>query len=130
MASLDLISRIQAIDEDLSRRELILDPCGYFVIYIDREQELICAKYYQTVINDQGLATDPVTGKVIPARGKVEQSAVQVFSGRTAKELCVTLFEKNGSDPLVSQLSHAAYLGREFQRAELALSQGRDYIQD
>lgn len=130
MPSLDLTSRIQAIDESLSRRDLILDPCGYFVIYIDRDQELICAKYYQTVINEQGLATDPETGKVIPARGKVEQSAVQVFSGRTAKELCVILFETNRSESLVSQLSHAAYLGREFQRAELALCQGSEYIQD
>jgi hypothetical protein len=95
----------------------------------DRQQQLICAKYYSTVINERGLATDPETGAVIPARGPVNRSPQRVYVGRTAKELCVQIFEKE-SEKVVSQLSHAAYLGREFQKAEAALISGEEYVQD
>jgi dihydropteroate synthase len=124
-----LAEQIQAIDNHLSHRHLDLDEAGYFIIYLDREQHLICAKHFSTVINEQGLATDPVTGKVIPARGKVDRLPERLFTGRTAKELCVQLFESLESVP-VTQLSHAAYLGRELQKAEAALLQGSEYIQD
>ncbi len=124
-----LRDQIRRIDEQLSRRPLELDPAGYFVIYVDRERNLICAKHYSTVINEQGLATDPETGAVIPARGRVNRSPQKVYVGRTAKELCVQIFEKE-SEKVVSQLSHAAYLGREFQKAEAALVSGEEYVQD
>lgn len=130
----ELQAQITAIDDQLSKRDLELDPAGYFIIYLDVEHHLICAKYFSTIINEQGLATDPATGEVIPARGKVNRTAEQVFTGRTAKELCVKLFEKLGEgDPqhaVVSQFSHAAYLGREFQKAEAALMAGIPYVQD
>jgi dihydropteroate synthase len=52
-----------------------------------------------------------------------------VFSGRTAKELCVKIFEETQPCP-VTFLDHAAYLGREFVLAEVALVTGKDYVQD
>jgi dihydropteroate synthase len=66
---------------------------------------------------------------VIPAKGKVERTHTTVFSGRTAKELCVKIFEQTQPCP-VTFLDHAAYLGREFLRAEVALVTGQEYIQD
>lgn len=124
-----LSSKICAIDDELSKRELALDPGGYFIIYLDREAELICAKHYTNVIDERGLAVDPETGKTIPARGKVERTAETLFSGRTAKELCVKIFEE--TDPCsVTMLDHAAYLGREFMRAQMALVSGEEYVQD
>ncbi|GBO54120.1 pterin-binding family [Pseudanabaena sp. lw0831] len=124
-----LAQQLHAIDDQLSKRSLALDPSGYFIIYVDRQQNLICAKYYSNIINDQGLAVDPETGKPIPARGKVDRQAVQLFTGRTAKELCVEIFEQTQPCP-VTLFDHAAYLGREAQRAELALLQQQEYIQD
>jgi len=121
--------KIQQIDDELSKRSLALDPSGYFIIYVDRQQNLICAKHYSNFINEQGLAVDPETGKPIPAKGKVDRQAVQLFTGRTAKELCVEIFEKTQPCP-VTLFDHAAYLGREAQRAELALLQQQEYIQD
>lgn len=118
-----------AIDQDLSRRHIDLDPGGYFIIYLDRGASLICAKHFTNLINERGLAVDPETGKPIPARGKVERTPTAVFSGRTAKELCVKIFE--GTQPYpITMLDHAAYLGREFMRAELALETGEEYVQD
>lgn len=124
-----LTQQLQNIDEQLSKRSLALDPSGYFIIYVDRQQNLICAKHYSNIINEQGLAVDPETGKPIPARGKVDRQAVQLFTGRTAKELCVEIFENTQPCP-VTLFDHAAYLGREAQRAELALLQQQEYIQD
>lgn len=124
-----LTQQLQSIDEQLSKRSLALDPSGYFIIYVDRQQNLICAKHYSNIINEQGLAVDPETGKPIPARGKVDRQAVQLFTGRTAKELCVEIFENTQPCP-VTLFDHAAYLGREAQRAELALLQQQEYIQD
>jgi dihydropteroate synthase len=120
---------LQSIDRQLSNRAIDLDPNGYFIIYVDRAAGLICAKHYTNVIDDRGLAVDPETGKVIPAKGKTDRTTETIYSGRTAKELCVALFE--GEQPsLVSMFDHAAYLGREAQRAEIALIDGSEYIQD
>ncbi len=120
---------VAAIDKKLSGRFIALDPGGYFIIYLDVEAGLICAKHFTNVIDDRGLAIDPATGKPIPVRGKVERTPTQVFKGRTAKELCIEIFEKN-QPSLVTLLDHAAYLGREFVRAEIALINGSEYVQD
>lgn len=123
------IESLATIDNKLSQRHIDLDPSGYFIIYLDREADLICAKHFTNVIDERGLAVDPKTGKVIPARGKVQRTHTTVYSGRTAKELCVKIFEQTQPCP-VTLLDHAAYLGREFVRAENALVSGQEYIQD
>jgi dihydropteroate synthase len=41
----------------------------------------------------------------------------------------VKIFEETQPPP-VTQLNHAAYLGREFVRAEMALVKGQEYVQD
>ena len=123
------LENLTAIDDNLSKRHLELDPGGYFVIYIDRETSLICAKHFTNIIDDRGLAVDPETGKPIPARGKVERTQCTLFSGRTAKELCVKILEETRPSP-VTMFDHAAYLGREFVRAEIALLGDREYVQD
>jgi dihydropteroate synthase len=120
---------LTAIDEKLSKRHIDLDPGGYFIIYLDREAGLICAKHFTNEINERGLAVDPETGKPIPVRGKVERTHTKIYRGRTAKEICVEIFEQEQPSP-VTRLDHAAYLGREFIRAEIALMTGQEYIQD
>jgi dihydropteroate synthase len=123
------VEKLAVIDDKLSGRHIDLDPSGYFIIYLDQEAGLISAKHFTNVIDEQGLAVDPETGKVIPARGKVQRTHTTVFAGRTAKELCVKIFEETQPCP-VSLFDHAAYLGREFVRAEVALLTGQEYVQD
>ena len=124
-----LTDNLIAIDRELSNRQIDLDPDGYFIIYVDRENGTICAKHYTNVIDDRGLAVDPETGKVIPAKGSVTRTSTTLYNGRTAKELCVKLLDQTQPCP-VGMLNHAAYLGREFVRAEIALLSGAEYIQD
>ncbi len=120
---------ITTIDEKLSKRHIDLDPSGYFIIFIDQKARLICAKHFTNIIDDRGLAIDPETGKPIPAKGKVERQETTTFTARTAKEMCVKIFEETHPCQ-VTMLDHAAYLGREFLRAEIALLNGKEYIQD
>ncbi|ANV83458.1 hypothetical protein AWQ21_03125 [Picosynechococcus sp. PCC 7003] len=117
------------LDNELSNRFIDLDPDGYFIIYLDREQGLICAKHYTNTINDKGLATDPETGEVLACKGSLERTHTTVYTGRTAKELGIEITEKADPCP-ISKLDHALYLGREFMKAEIALLSGTEYIQD
>jgi dihydropteroate synthase len=120
---------LKALDDKLSKRFIELDPDGYFLIYLDRPAQVICAKHFTNVINDKGLACDPETGKPLPTKGKVERSHTEVYTGRTAKELCIKIFEAHKPCP-IRYPDHAAYLGREFVRAEIALVNGEEYVQD
>ncbi|MDX2230650.1 MAG: DUF4346 domain-containing protein [Leptolyngbyaceae cyanobacterium bins.349] len=123
------ITQTVEIDQELSKRHIDLDPGGYFIIFIDGNEKLIRAKHFNNFIDDRGLACDPETGKPIPCDGKVERLPTQIFSGRTAKEICVQIFEQTTPCP-VTRLDHASYLGREFQKAEAAMLTHQDYIQD
>jgi len=124
-----IVSDQTAINDRLSQRFIALDPGGYFLIYLDRQAQLICADHYANDINDQGLAIDPDTGEPLACRGKIERQPDAQFHAKTAKELCIAIFEKPQTC-LVTKLDHAAYLGREFIRAEIALAQEQEYIQD
>ncbi len=121
---------LAALDNKLSKRYIELDPAGYFLIYVDTNAGLLCAKHFSNTINEKGLACDPTTGKPLSVRGKNVRQAVQVFTGRTAKELCIKIFEDKETPCPITYLDHAAYLGREFVRAEMALINGTEYIQD
>ena len=125
----DLAQDLKALDDKLSKRFIQLDPDGYFLIYLDRPAQLICAKHFANIINDKGLACDPETGKPLPTQGKAQYRHTAVYTGRTAKELCIKIFEETQPCP-IGYLDHAAYLGREFLRAEIALVNGEEYVQD
>ena len=49
-----------------------------------------------------------------------------VIEGTDAASICATIVEMK----LISQLDHAAYVGRELAKAELSLSAELKYIQD
>jgi dihydropteroate synthase len=127
-----------ALDEKLSQRFIELDPGGYFIIYLDRDQGRICADHYTNTIDNRGLACDPETGEPLACNGSLKRTPSHRYSGRTAKELCIVLFEtppetpqaESGQDSPVTYLDHAAYLGRELQKAEAALLSGQPYVQD
>lgn len=123
-------AQLKALDDNLSNRFIDLDPGGYFLIYLDTDQGLICAKHFSNTINDKGLACDPETGEPLPCNGTVERQPTRVYTGRTAKELCIAIFEDANTPCPISYLDHAAYLGREFMRAEAALIAGEAYVQD
>lgn len=120
---------LATLDDQLSNRFINLDPAGYFIIYIDRDAGLICAEHYTNAINEKGLAVDPETGEPFPCNVSLKRTPTEIFKARTAKELGIKITEEANPCPL-SCLDHALYLGREFVKAEIALTTGQPYIQD
>ena len=49
-----------------------------------------------------------------------------VIVGHTAKEIYEEIISKN----LVTRMEHAAYLGSELKKAEIAMVTGKEYVQD
>ncbi len=117
------------LDNKLSKRHIPLDPAGYFIIRLDRAAGVIEALHFGVTLNQRGLAINPETGKPINAKAPAPNPLTKILVGRTAKELCIQIFDLEPL-PLVTHLNHAAYLGRELQRAEEALFSEQEYIQD
>jgi len=78
-----------------------LDPLGIFKIRVNHELKCIEALY-------------------IGRKGRI------LIRGKSAKALQNKILELE----LISQLSHAMYLGRELAKAEIALQLGKNYIQE
>ena len=73
------------------------------------------------VLDDQG------PFRIFLSRGLiVARNGPLSICGRNARDLVNSLVDLG----LVGRLDHAAYLGRELQKAETALRLGRDYVQD
>lgn len=125
----DLATAMAVMDDQFSNRFIELDPAGYFIIFLDRDTGEICADHYGNDINEKGLATDPETGEVLACKGSLKRVPTAQYRGRSAKELGMKITEEAEPCPL-TRLDHALYLGREFVRAELALLDGSEYVQD
>ena len=117
------------LDAQLSQRTIQLDPNGYVLIKLDREKGELIVEWFSNGINEQGLATNPETGEVLACKGSAPREPIKIFKGRSAKELGVALTETN-EPPFIFKLDHALYIGRELQRAEACLENGKDYVQD
>ena len=97
--------RVQLVEvtEAKSATRLRLDPQGYFVVMIQKGKNPLYVEHYS---ND----------------GRLEH----IVEGKDAATVCSTIVEMG----LVSQLDHAAYLGRELAKAQLSLSTQMKYVQD
>jgi hypothetical protein len=85
------------------REPLQYDPKGYFVITLDREADQIVMRHY------------------LPSHAPAHE-----MRGRSAGPMLLGLLREG----LVSQLSHAGYLGEELAKAQAALQTGWRYTQD
>jgi tetrahydromethanopterin S-methyltransferase subunit A len=85
------------------KEPLQYDPKGYFVITLDREEEQIVLRHYMP-----------------------DHTPAHEMRGRVATSMVLGLLREG----LVSQLSHAGYLGEELSKAEAALRLGLRYTQD
>ena len=125
----DLIQSIIQIDAELSKRDIELDPKGYFLIKIEPLTNELILEHYMNNIDHKGRAVDPETGKLIGCSTKSTNQPSNIFKGKSAKEVGIQISEGEGPFPL-SRLDHAIYIGRELQRAEQCLRNGEKYIQD
>ena len=128
MHSVHLEKKIRKIDKELSRRNINLDPNGYFLIKVDLINKKIIVEHYLNKINKRGLATDPDTDMPITCNEENLRQSNKIFIGNSAKEVGILLSEKE--EVLISKIDHALYLGRELQKAEECIGRNIEYIQD
>ena len=125
----DLIHSMQVLDDKLSKRQIELDPNGYFLVKIDFLSNELILEHYLNNIDQKGLAIDPESGEPIGCKTKSKNQPSKIFKGKTAKEVGIQISEGVGQFP-ISRLDHAIYIGRELQRAEQCLKTGVEYVQD
>ena len=117
------------LDKFLSARKLNMDEKGYFMMKVNHDRGVVRATYHSCIKNENGEICD-VRGKKISCSGDNHPEPMIAFEARTAKELTVEIFKRwEHAGELVS-MGHAAYVGREAQRAEACLFAGRFYQQD
>ena len=125
----DLINSITLIDDKLSKRQIELDPKGYFLIKIEPKTNELILEHYLNDIDQKGRAIDPKSGEPIGCKTKSRNQPNNIYRGKSAKQLGIQISEGHGPFP-ISHLDHAIYIGRELQRAEQCLITGKQYIQD
>ena len=80
-----------------------MDPKGYFLIRVNRKKRLLELGYCR------------------------KDNVIEVMIlGKTPQEVYFNACEKG----LLSRLDHAAYLGKELEKAYLAMKYNLDYVQD
>lgn len=125
----DLINSIKLLDAKLSKRQIELDPKGYFLIKIEPKTNELILEHYLNDIDQKGRAIDPQSGEPIGCKTKSRNQPNNIYRGKSAKQLGIQISEGHGPFP-ISHLDHAIYIGRELQRAEQCLITGKQYIQD
>lgn len=83
--------------------KLILDPSGFFIIFPKKEEGKIYLEHYKT-----------------------DGTLSEIIHGEDPALIASTAIERG----LVSRLDHAAYLGRELEKAYLSMIYGFRYVQD
>ena len=125
----DLIKSIKLLDDKLSKREIELDPKGYFLVKVDFLSNELILEHYLNNIDQKGRAIDPESGEPIACKTKSRNKPNKVFRGKSAKQVGIKISE--GLTPFpISRLDHAIYIGRELQKAEHCLKNAIEYVQD
>ena len=125
----DLINSIKLLDAKLSKRQIELDPKGYFLIKIEPKTNELILEHYLNDIDQKGRAIDPKSGEPIGCKTKSRNQPNNIYRGKSAKQLGIQISEGHGPFP-ITHVDHAIYIGRELQRAEQCLITGKQYIQD
>lgn len=97
------ISTMMPLTVTESADAVIMDKAGYFVIVPLTDRQVINVEHYT-----------------------YDDTLLHVIEGPNARALYQTIIAQQW----VSELSHAAYLGKELAKAELALQYGFKYVQD
>ncbi len=101
--SAPVIDEVPTVVVEETGQAVKLDKAGYFVVLPIQDRKVIHVEHYS-----------------------YDNSLLHVFEGISARSLYLKIIEENW----VSELSHAAYLGKELAKAEMSLTFGTPYHQD
>jgi ferredoxin len=96
-------SAIEISAEENDKQDIVLDKNGYFLVKVNRKLDII----------EVGLC-------------KKRNIVAVKITGKNPENIYLTIIKNK----LISRLDHAAYLGRELQKAYIALKKNIEYVQD
>ena len=128
LPTLEEAQHADMLDHYLSKRDIAMDPKGYFKFKIDPQKKVIFASYHSCIMNDNGEFFD-LEGNKLTCHGRSPEP-LKIWECRTAKELTTEILEKWEMAAQVLTIGHGGYIGREAQKAESALYSGKTYRQD
>jgi tetrahydromethanopterin S-methyltransferase subunit A len=91
------------------------DPKGFFYVYVDERSKKIVVEHYRNIMGK-------VSGREMIISGRPDM----IFRGTSAEKL----YREILAHKIISLQDHAAYLGSELAKAEIALKNKLDYEQD
>jgi thymidylate synthase len=93
---------------------------------LDRALMIIGKRPFQVRLDPMGYFRVTLDGKEILVEHRFEDVTLKEYRGRKAERLQHEI----ARDLALSDLNHALYLGRQLGRAEAALKEGREFVQD
>jgi thymidylate synthase len=93
---------------------------------LDRAMMVIGKRPFKVNLDPMGYFRVTLDGKEILVEHRFEDITLKEYRGRTA----VSLQHQIARDVAISDINHAMYLGRQLAKAEMALKDGREFVQD
>lgn len=93
---------------------------------LDRALTVVEKRTWKMHLDPQGYFRVTLDGDEILAEHRFEDVTLKEYRGRTA----VAIQHQIARDLAVSDLNHALYLGRQLAKAEMALKEGREFVQE
>jgi thymidylate synthase len=93
---------------------------------LDRALTVVGKRKWKMHLDPMGYFRVTLDGGEIIVEHRTEDVTLKEYRGRTA----VSLQHQIARDVAISDINHAMYLGRQLARAETALKEGREFVQD
>jgi thymidylate synthase len=93
---------------------------------LDRAMLIIGKRPFKVNLDPMGYFRITLDGKEILVEHRFEDVTLREYRGKTA----ASLQHQIARDVAVSDINHAIYLGRQLAKAEMALKDGREFVQD
>lgn len=126
---------LMALQREVARRAGPLPP-GPITVFshsisidpkeLDRALAVVARRRWRMRLDPQGYFRVTLDGKEILVEHRFEDVTLKEYRGRTAE----ALQHQIARDLALSDINHAIYLGRQLAKAELALKEGREFVQD
>ncbi len=93
---------------------------------LDRALTVVGKRKWKMHLDPMGYFRVTIDGGEIIVEHRAEDVTLKEYRGRTA----VSLQHQIARDVVISDINHAMYLGRQLAKAEMALKDGREFVQD
>jgi len=93
---------------------------------LDRALTVVAKRRWKMHLDPMGYFRVTLDGEDILVEHRAEDVTLKEYRGRTA----VALQHQIARDVAVSDINHAMYLGRQLAKAEMALREGKEFVQD